>query len=71
MLKETETEETIGFLPRFYHWWHFNWGGGGGPLGHTNVARIFDLGVQTKPQITCNDVIRNFERGIFVGAKIS
>ena len=26
MLKETETEETIGFLSRFWHWWHFNWG---------------------------------------------
>ena len=34
------------------------------------VARIFDWG-GPKPQITCYDVIRNFERGIFVGAKIS
>ena len=24
MLKETETEETIGFLSHFDHWWHFN-----------------------------------------------
>ena len=31
MLKETETEETIRFLSHFYHWWHLNWGGGGGP----------------------------------------
>ena len=29
------------------------------------VARIFDWGAQ----ITCNDVIRNFERGIFCGGK--
>ena len=29
MLKETETEETIGFLSHFDYWWHFNWGGGG------------------------------------------
>ena len=29
MLRETETEETIGFLSYFYHWWHFNWGGAG------------------------------------------
>ena len=32
------------------------------------VARIFDWG-NPKPQITCNDVIRNFERGIFSGGK--
>ena len=31
------------------------------------VARIFDWGV--KPQITCNDVIKNFERGTFCGGK--
>ena len=32
------------------------------------VAGIFDWG-NPKPQITCNDVIRNFERGIFSGGK--
>ena len=31
------------------------------------VARIFDWG--GKPQITCNDVIRNFERETFCGGK--
>ena len=31
------------------------------------VARIFDWG--GKPQITCNDVLRNFYRGIFCGGK--
>ena len=31
MLKETETEETIGFLSHFCHWWHFNWEGGRAP----------------------------------------
>ena len=29
MLKETE--ETVGFLSHFYHWWHIDWGGGGIP----------------------------------------
>ena len=30
MLKETGTEETIGFVEIiFYHRWHFNWGGAG------------------------------------------
>ena len=33
-----------------------------------DVARIFDWG-EPKPQITCNDVIRNFERGTFCGGK--
>ena len=28
MLKQTETEKTIGILSQFYHWWHFNWGEG-------------------------------------------
>ena len=28
MLKETETEDAIGFLPHFYDKWHFNWGAG-------------------------------------------
>ena len=32
------------------------------------VARIFDWG-ETKPQIARNDVIRNFERGIFYEGK--
>ena len=27
MLKETE--ETRLFVPHFYHWWHFDWGGPG------------------------------------------
>ena len=27
MLKENQTEETIGFLSHFYHWWHFIWEG--------------------------------------------
>ena len=36
-------------------------------LPHIGVARIFDWGAQ----ITCNDVIKNFERGIFCGAEIS
>ena len=32
MLKETDTEETsLAFLSNVYHWWHFNWGSGGGP----------------------------------------
>ena len=35
------------------------------PIG---VARIIDGG-GPKPQITCNKVIRNFERGIFCGGK--
>ena len=35
MLKEAETEETIGFLSHFYHWCHFTWGSGAGPL-HPN-----------------------------------
>ena len=26
MLKETDTEETIGFFVTFYRWWHFNRG---------------------------------------------
>ena len=34
------------------------------------VDRIFDWR-GPKPQITCNDVIRNFEEGIFCGAKLS
>ena len=39
------------------------------PIG---VAWIFDWGRGgPKPQITCNDVITNFEREFFVGAKIS
>ena len=29
MLKETETEETIGFLSHFCHWRHFHWEGPG------------------------------------------
>ena len=33
-----------------------------------SVARIFDCG-GPKPQITCNDVIRNLEREIFCGGK--
>ena len=32
------------------------------------VGRIFDWW-GAKPQITCNDVIRNFERGIFCEGK--
>ena len=32
------------------------------------VARIFDW-EGPKPQITCNDVIRNFKRGIFCEGK--
>ena len=32
------------------------------------VARVFDWGAP-KPQITCNDVIRNFEKGIFRGGQ--
>ena len=32
------------------------------------AVRIFGWG-NPKPQITCNDVIRNFERGIFSGGK--
>ena len=31
MLKETEAEETIGFVVTFHHWWHFN--RGARPLG--------------------------------------
>ena len=44
MLKETETEETIGFLSHFCHWWHFNWGVGllGSPLA-TLMAQIKSL----------------------------
>ena len=34
------------------------------------VARIFDWG-GGKPQITCNDINRNFKRETFCGAKIS
>ena len=33
------------------------------------VTRIYDWGGGAKPQITCNDVIRNFERGICCGGK--
>ena len=36
--------------------------------GHIGVARIFDWG-GGKPQMTSNDVIRNFDRGIFCGGK--
>ena len=32
------------------------------------VARIFDWG-DPKPQITCKDVSRNFERGILCGGR--
>ena len=35
---------------------------------HIGVARIFDWR-GPKPQITCNDVIRNFEKGIFCGGE--
>ena len=41
------------------------------PAGLTlsiGVARFFDWG-GAKPQMTCNDVIRNFESGIFCGGK--
>ena len=34
------------------------------------VARIFDWGGGAKPQITCNDVIKNFQKRTFCGAKI-
>ena len=37
-------------------------------MHNLGVARIFDWG-SPKPQITCNDLIRNFERGIFSGGK--
>ena len=37
-------------------------------LLNIGVARIFDWGI-TKPQTPCNDVIGNFERGIFCGGK--
>ena len=38
--------------------------------GSIGVARIFDWGGGgPKLQITCNDVIRNFETGIFCGSK--
>ena len=37
---------------------------GGADIG---VARIFNWRWGPKPQITCYDVIRNFERGIFCG----
>ena len=33
------------------------------------VARSFDWGGEAKPQTTYNDVIRNFERGIYCGGK--
>ena len=33
MLKQSETEDTIGFLSHFYDWWYFDLGRGrGGPL---------------------------------------
>ena len=36
---------------------------------HTEgVAKVFDLG-GPKPQITCNEVIKNFKKGIFCGSK--
>ena len=38
MLNETETEETIGFLTHFYHWWSFNWGKGPGLLAMAMVG---------------------------------
>ena len=28
MIKETAHEETRLFSHIFYHWWHFDWGGG-------------------------------------------
>ena len=33
--------------------------------GHIGVARMFDWG-GPKPQITCNDVIRNFQKSNFL-----
>ena len=41
MLKETETEETIGFLLHFHHWKHFNWlvEGGGPAPGYAYIAK--------------------------------
>ena len=36
--------------------------------GHKGVARIFDWG-RPKPQITCNDVIRNFQKRNFLWGK--
>ena len=41
MLKETKTEKTIDFLPHFYHWWHFNWGGGGAGYAHARGPGYF------------------------------
>ena len=37
-------------------------------VSNIGVARIFDWG-EPKPQITCNDVIKNFKRGTFCGGK--
>ena len=50
MLKETEIEETIGFLSHFYHRWHFNWGGPGPPAppGYAYVSMIKKLCCQRK-----------------------
>ena len=37
--------------------------------GHIGVARIIDWGGGYKPQITCNDVIRNFQKRNFLWGK--
>ena len=39
-----------------------------GNLQFVGVPRIFDWG-RPKPQITCNDVIKIFKRGSFVGQR--
>ena len=53
MLKETETEETKAFLQHFHHKWHFDLGGGPGPLPHGyayDVASDSNISPQAKVQ---------------------
>ena len=38
-------------------------------LSNIDIAKIFDWEWGPKPQITCNDIITNFESGIFCGGK--
>ena len=53
--------------------WSWRWGGESEKFAHKasqniGVARIFDWG-EPKPQITCNDVIRNFRKRNFSWGK--
>ena len=40
MLKETETEDIIGFLSHIYDWWHFNWEGPAGSFVRLRLSEV-------------------------------